>query len=339
MKKLVFRSINFFVFLAIAILLLYLSFKDLNMSMLWEHLKSANYWWILISLIIAVLSHLSRAYRWNILIEGIGYKANIKSTFPSLLVGYLANLAFPRIGELTRCGLVNKKEKIPIDKLLGTVIVERAFDMLILFGLLFILIFAKFDFFGGFIQNNIIDPMFSKLLKLFSFSWTLWIIIIAFIISCISMYFVFRERIYSITFIRKINITLYGILKGMKSVFKMKRVWEFILHTVIIWGLYWLMTYVAIFSLSATSGLKPIDGVFLLIIGGLGMSAPVQGGIGAYHGLVTLGLTLYSIPREDGMAFAILTHGSMSLMFIVVGCISLLALFISKDKTTSYEQA
>jgi uncharacterized membrane protein YbhN (UPF0104 family) len=112
----------------------------------------------------------------------------------------------------------------------------------------------------------------------------------------------------------------------------MKRSWAFILHSLLIWGSYWMMSYVAVFLMPATAGLKLIDGLFILVIGSFGFIAPVQGGIGAFHWIVSVGLTLYGIPKAEGLAFATILHGSQSLWTIFLGFISMLLLFLRRKR-------
>ena len=112
----------------------------------------------------------------------------------------------------------------------------------------------------------------------------------------------------------------------------MQNRWAFLLHTVIIWAMYFLMTYVVVFAIPATQNLKPIDGVFLLVIGGLGMAAPVQGGIGAFHWIIASGLTLYDISKTDGLVFATIQHESQVFLVLILGTISILMLFINSRR-------
>ena len=121
-------------------------------------------------------------------------------------------------------------------------------------------------------------------------------------------------------------------MEGVRTVFKMKRKKEFFIHTVLIWVLYWLMTYIIVYALPSTSQLGPMDGLFILVIGGLGMSAPVQGGIGAFHLIVAAGLTIYGIKYDDAMSYAFLLHESESFLAIFLGGLSLLLLFLARKK-------
>ncbi len=249
------------------------------------------------------------------------------------MVGYLSNFAFPRIGEFTRCATLSKKEQIPVDKLLGTVIIERAVDLLTLFILLLFLLFIRLDTFGSFLGNSVLKPLSEKLIQTLGFSWIIWILILALMVSGIASYFIFREQLSAIKSIVKLKNIIKGVIDGLKTIYTMKRLWEFLLHTLIIWIMYLLMTWVVVFAIPSTSHLKLIDSVFILVIGGLGMSAPVQAGIGAYHWIVSRGLaTVYAtvISLKDGLVFATISHESQAIFAIILGTTSFFLLLRKK---------
>lgn len=253
------------------------------------------------------------------------------------MTGYLANFAFPRIGELTRCISLSKKEQIPVDKLFGTVVIERIIDLLSLIFLLVLLLFIKLEKFGSFLGDSILKPIYNQISEYF-LSPVLWIIIASLSISGIATYYIFRERLSSIKLIAKIRRIFKGIFDGLKTVFQMKHRWEFLICTVLIWVLYLLMTWVLVFSVASLSHLNIIDGMFILVIGGLGMSAPVQGGIGVFHWIVSRGLAaVYAISLEDGLVMATISHSSQALLTIVVGSASFFMLVRSQSKIKKAE--
>jgi uncharacterized protein (TIRG00374 family) len=327
LRKKIFKALRFFLFLSIAGILLYFAFRGVDFEELWNSFVNAKYWYILVYLIFGLLSLLSRAYRWNLLVETLGYKASFMNSFYSLNTGYMANYAFPRLGEITRCASLSKAEKIPVDKLFGTVIVERVIDLLMVTILTFLLIVFRFDFFGTWLHENIFVPLLSKLNQSIGGIWILLATLLGIPLAFVVFYYLFRKRLNGVNFIQKIKSFVKGIIDGLKTFYKLKRRWLFLLHTVFIWLFYWAMTYAAVFALPETSVLKPIDGLFLLIVGSFGFIIPVQGGIGAYHLITTLGLTLYHIPREAGLTYATITHGAQMIMLIVLGALSFMILF------------
>jgi uncharacterized protein (TIRG00374 family) len=332
LKKRILKIINFFIFLTIGLILLYFAFKGIDFNSLLNDLKSANYSWVVLSLVFAFFAYASRAYRWKLLIEPLNYNPPFKNVFYAVMVGYLANLAFPRIGEITRCGSLTKSDKIPIDSLIGTVIIERAIDMVVLLLLLFVIFVAKIEYFGSFIKENIFIPVYNKFINAVDFPFYYWIGIVALISGFIALFYYFRKKLKRVKIIHKFRKLLRGVFAGIKTVTKMRNRWEFLLHTVIIWVMYFFMTYVVVYAIPATQSLKPIDGLFLLVIGGLGMAAPVQGGIGAFHWIVSSGLLLYDISKTDGLVFATIQHESQVFMVLILGTLSLLMLFLNSRR-------
>lgn len=308
--------------------MLYLAFKGVDFNTLVTDLKSANYYWVLLSLLFAVIGYISRAYRWKLLIEPLNYNPPVKNVFYALMFGYLANFAFPRIGEISRCGSLTKSDKIPMDSLIGTVIIERAIDMVVLLLLLFVIFIAKIESFGFFIKENVFIPISKKFISTVDFSIYYWLIILLVVTVSIGLFYFFRKKFKRVRIVLKIRKIIRGVISGVKTVTKMRSRSAFLFHTILIWLMYFLMTYVVIFSIPATQGLNPIDALFLLVIGGLGMAAPVQGGIGAFHWIISSGLGLYGISKADGLVFATIQHESQAVLVIFIGAFSILTLFI-----------
>ena len=333
MKRKIIRILNFFIFLALGILLLYLAFRGIDFKSLGHHLKNANYYWVALSLVFAFIGYVSRAIRWRLLIEPLNYNPSIKNVFYALMFGYFANMALPRLGEISRCGALTKSDKIPMDSLIGTVLIERAIDLIVLLILLFVIFIAKIESFGMFIKENVFIPISKKIINTVDFSIYYWLLIIVILGTSIALFYYFRKRFKRVKLVIKIRKIIRGVISGVKTVTKMRNRKAFLLHTFIIWLMYFLMTYVVVFSIPATKGLTPIDGLFLLVIGGLGMSAPVQGGIGAFHWIISSGLTLYGISKTEGLAFATIQHESQVLLVLILGIISVFAIFINSRKT------
>ncbi len=332
MKRKIIKAVKILIFLAIGILLLYFAFKGVDFNTLVDDLKSANYYWVLLSLLFAFISYVSRAYRWKLLIEPLNYNPPVKNVFYAVMLGYLANLAIPRIGEISRCGALTKSDKIPMDSLIGTVIIERAIDMIVLLFLLFVIFVAKLESFGLFIKDNVFIPLSEKFIDTVDFSIYYWLIIIVVVGASIGLFYYFRKRFKRVKIILKIRKIIRGVISGIKTVTKMRSRSAFLFHTVVIWLMYFLMTYVVLFSIPATQELKLIDALFLLVIGGLGMSVPVQGGIGAFHWIISSGLALYGISKADGLVFATIQHESQLIFVLILGTFSVFALFINSRR-------
>ena len=286
-------------------------------------------------LIFGFIALLMRVYRWNLLIEPAGYNPKTSNTYHAMIIGYTANYALPRIGEVVRCGTLSKTEKIPVDVLLGTVIVERVFDLICLIILTFLTLVLKLKFFGDYFKVTILDNLSKKISASLNFSSLVWIFILVSLVGILLLGFTFRQRILKIAMVKKLSNLAKGLITGMKTVIKLKRKREFVLYTIAMWFLYFLMSYVLFFALPSTSKLTMVDGLFIFVLGSYGMAAPVQGGMGAYHSLVSAGLIgLYLIPNEEAVAYTVLSHETQLIFIVLAGTISLFILFLRRRKTS-----
>jgi uncharacterized protein (TIRG00374 family) len=328
LRKGVIQSLKFLAFLAVGILLLWFAFRTVDTEKFIAVLRGANYYWLILSVLFGFFAFVSRARRWILLIHPLGFDPSLRNSFYALMTGYLANLALPRMGEITRCVALGKKGKIPVDQLIGTVVVERSIDFISLMLIMVILIFTSGDQVGLFLKNSIQIP----LQKMFGVTWVIWLIL--FIVLSVIFILLVRHKksLRKIRFFSKMFDVGRGVINGLKTISTMEKKWEFLFHTIFIWLNYALMTWVVFFSLESTSFLTFKDSIFILVIGGLGMSAPVSGGIGAFHIIVQQGLFIVKgIPLEAGFAYATLTHESQLIFVVITGAISFFIIF-RKDR-------
>ncbi len=332
LKKIVLKIINFLAFFAIGAFIFWLIYKDQDI----EHMKSVlkndvNYFWIFISLFIGLISHISRTIRWGLMIEPISHKPRFINTFLAVMVGYLMNMAFPRMGELSRCGVLSRYEKVSFTKLLGTVVAERAVDMVSLLALLVIVIFSQFGHMLRFLGEN--PEIKTKLLALVTSP-----ILILGLVALFILAYIFRKTLQHTLFYKKVYTILMNLKEGFISIRSIDKKGWFIFHSVAIWLLYYLMLYSVFFAFDFTSHLGLIAGLTTFVFASFGMVAPVQGGIGAWHFMAIEALALYGIAKANGVIFAFVAHGSMTGMIIVIGIISVLILpFINRRKLVSPE--
>ncbi len=328
MRRGILQTIKFIVFLAAGLLLLWFAFKNVDFRRLAADLKEADYSWLLLSVLFGFFAFVSRARRWVLLVNPLGFHPSLKNAFYALMTGYLANLALPRIGEITRCVALGKKEKIPVDQLIGTVVIERTIDFISLLTIMIFLIIYSGDQITLFLRESILVPVQQKMLSIFGFTWIIWVILLSFAITALLLLIRYKKRLKKIRFFSKIFEVARGIINGLKTITNLKRKWEFILLTLFIWINYTLMTWVVVFSIPSTSQLTLGDSIFLLVIGGLAMSAPVQSGLGAFHYIISRGLFFVKgIPLEDGLVYALLTHESQLIFVAIVGTISFFMIF------------
>ena len=327
MKKTVLKILQFLAFFALGAVIFWLIYKDQDI----QHIKSVlkndvNYWWVLLSLFIGLLSHISRTLRWGLMIEPISHKPRFVNTFLAVMVGYLMNLALPRMGEVSRCGVLARYEKISFTKLLGTVVAERLVDMISLLILLGITILSQFGEMLNFINAN--PEIKEKIMGVVSSPW-----LIIFIVAAIVLFYIFRNSFKHTTLFRKIMEIIRNFKEGFISIRSIKKKGWFYFHSVFIWAMYYLMLYVIFFAFDFTKDLSPIAGLTTFVLASFGMVAPVQGGIGAWHFMAKEALSLYGVSNENGIIFAFVAHTSMTSMIIIIGIISMLILpFINRRK-------
>lgn len=320
--------------LALTALLIWFSLRGLTAGEgenKWDYLKhtwdAAHKGWLLLMAAIAMLSHVVRAERWRMLLTPLGRTPKLRDSFLSLMVGYLVNLAIPRGGEVSRCYNLYKLEAIPVEESFGTVVLERIVDvlcLLVLIGISFILESKKLFAFIETLPIGQGDHQ-SKLTAL------LYIGILA-VVLCVIAFLVIRKNKKVNAWVKK---TWHGFKDGVLSVFKLKNKWLFIFHSLLIWFLYFAMTYTVIKAFPATSELGFHAVMSLFAIGSIAMAAPLPGGTGSYHVLVPQGLVfLYAIPQSEAVAFTFIFHGWQTFIMVVAGAISLVATsWLVKKKT------
>ncbi len=274
--------------------------------------KSANYWWVALSLLLGILSHLSRAYRWQFILEPIGYKPKFANTVMTVLVAYLLNLLIPRSGEIARATAISKYENIPFEKAFGTIVAERVADVIMLLFIIGIAFFSQAELLSKymFTKSNSTYLLMGGMMLVFG--------ILAF------LFYRFVKGS-TIPFFVKVRDFINGLIEGVISVFKMKKKWVFIFHTVFIWVMYVLMFYVVTFALPETSYL-PFSAIIVgFVIGGISM-ALTNGGLGIYPISVASALILYQVDLNPARAFGWIMWTAQTLMVLLFGGLSLLFL-------------
>lgn len=288
----------------------------------------ADYTYVLISMTMGYLAIISRGIRWNYLLEPMGYKPKLWNSIHSVSVLYIVNLAVPRAGELARCTSLNQVEDIPIDKLFGTVLLERVVDfmlLIVLMGFTLILHFDNFfDLFSiAFTNQEAAAAESSNYIKYIFLGGGFLIV---------AVFFAFRKRIINHPKFAPVRNFLLGMKEGFITFRKMKSKTAFIAHTLFIWIMYFMMVYVVFFSMDKTAHLTIQDGLFIMLAASLGIVIPVPGGIGAYHYLVTIALMVLGLDRDTGFSFATIVHSGQTLMLFGTGIIAFIFLYFERRK-------
>lgn len=278
---------------------------------LFQNILKVNPLWVIISVLGGILSHLSRAYRWRLLLKPLGYDVSLSTAFMAIMGGYLANLGIPRSGEILRGALVASHEKAPFEKVFGTIITERAIDVIVVLLLLTLTLFLHATELFTFLDQYHINPWFSLLG------------ILALILLGVVFLILIKKS--KMALFSKIRGFISGLLEGIKSVFKIKNRAAFIFHTFFIWGMYFLTFYLLKF---AFSGMEIIDISAMLVAFMAGSFAVsiTNGGIGIYPIAVGAALYLFGLEKEIGEAFGWVDWGTQTVLSIIVGGASLILL-------------
>ena len=333
-RKTIRSVVEYFFFLGIGVLFLWLGFRKLDLNEIWNDILKAEYGWLFLGLFFAIIAHIIRALRWNLLINSLNYKTRLSSTFFAVMIGYMANTAVPRMGEFARCGVLSKKEKIPFNALFGTVISERVFDLIVLVVIIFLVVIFQLDLVSGFLVKYfgpLVEKIFSNITGIVIFAAVILIILG----GILYLVWIFQSKIKTLPAYKPIREFIDGLWNGIKTIKNLKQKWLFLFYTGIIWTLYATMTYVPFMMLDETSRLSMLDGLTLMAIGSLGIVAPVPGGIGAYHYIIKVTLTeLYAVEANAAMSYATIVHAGQTVLNILVGALSyfLIGIFAKRQK-------
>ena len=303
----------------IGVFCIYYSFKDISFSEFKEYFTKINYLWVFVGIFLGALSHISRSYRWKFLIEPLGYKLGFINSVLTVFSAYLINYTIPRAGDIARATMISKYENIPFEKAIGTIVAERAVDVISILVIIMIGLIIEFDK----ISNKLTD-----FLEQSDFSTLLWSsLILLFIVA--SLYIIIKR----FKFYKKIKLFLSGMIDGITIIFRMKKRNQFIFHSVFIWVMYVLMFY---FTSKAFIGLNQVSFFELMISFTLAALSIMfsNGGIGIYPLAVEESLGWYGVQSTIGLAFGWVMWLSQTLMVVIFGGLSLFILpFINRSNS------
>lgn len=302
----------------------------------WQDIQSADYRWIVLVLILFLLTNVSRALRWKMMLKSLGYQPKTINLFGTIMINYLANLGIPRSGEFIRAGLISTYEDIPVEKVLGTIFTDRIFDVIclaIVLGLT--LIYGGEDFYNY--LNVHID--LSKKLQIFTQYPVLWTLISLLFVGFLVWMYTFRYRLLHTSVGQRVWYRIKGFIDGVSSIRNVSSIPLFIFYTGVIWVLYFLMMYFSFFAFAPTSHLGLVEALVVFAFGSLGILFPSPGGMGSYHMLVGEGLSMYGISGTDGFSFANIVFFSVSVgINILLGLIFLVVLpIINNSKNENFK--
>ena len=323
--------------LVLGLLAVWLVFRGQDLHKIAQSFEQINYFWVAGAAVVSLLGHLSRAVRWRMLLRPLGYTPSVASAFWAVMINYIANLALPRMGEVSRCAAVLRTDAVPMPVSLGTVVTDRLVDMCS-FLLVFVLALAfNFGFFRQPLQNLVGKAAGLGVLA------GLGVVVLAGLVLGYFYYQKHKDKILQNKLMASINKFFVGLWSGLASIKKVRSPLNFLVHSFAIWFSYLLCMYCMLMAFGVTSMLTLNDALILLTMGSLGFIVPVQGGIGAYHAVVSWSLVQlgvyyataqpqlhFSIDTAQALAFATVAHAILTLVSVVAGLAGLGVVFLKK---------
>ncbi|HLX92602.1 MAG TPA: lysylphosphatidylglycerol synthase transmembrane domain-containing protein [Puia sp.] len=329
MNKKMRNLLQYILFLGFGFFLFWLTLRKSSWHEITHNLAGTNFIFLIPATVSLLFAHFFRAVRWKIMIEPLGYRPSTQNTFLSVLVGYWANLAFPRLGEVLKCTILARYEKVPADKLVGTILAERAFDFVTLLIVLGITIIVQYDIVGMYTLDE-----FKKIFQSRTghISYTRIIGAAIFFIALVLATNYFIRRFAHLSFIQKTKQILLGIWAGLTSVRNIRNKGWFFFHSVLIWLFYLISTYMGFFAMPGMRVYGVKAALSALTFGAIGMVVPSPGGIGSYQYAVQQVLLVYGISEAQGLSLGILIWFCQTAILLIFGTLSFVLLPILNKK-------
>lgn len=332
MNKKLLSILQYLLFMGLGIFLIWWQLRTMTPAEKAEFttaLQSANYWLMIPVVFMSLFSHLSRAMRWQLLLHPMGYRPQLKNTFATTMVGYLANSAIPRLGEVLKCTLLARYERLPFEKVLGTIIIERAFDLICYILFIAITVLVQLDLLDAYVRNKL-SIIFNKDMGIPG-----WLLLLLLMLTFILVAVLLRRMIKSNSqnkWVARLQGFVKGIIQGFSSIKNLQKKNQFLAHTFFIWAMYLLQVYLGFFAMDGLQGLDIRAACSVLALATLAMIA-TPGGIGSFPIFVMETLLIYHIASPTGKAFGWLIWGTNTAIIVLAGLISLLLLpYINKNK-------
>jgi uncharacterized protein (TIRG00374 family) len=353
LKKIIINVLKFSFFLSIGLVVLYFVYQhqetayqaecelrgipDSECSLIGkviEDFKGANYLWILLVLAAFTLSNISRAIRWNMLLKPLGYEPRLINSFLAVVLGYFANLGLPRMGEIVRPATISRYENVPLESAIGTIVTDRIIDVISILILTAMALMVEFDTIWAFLMEN---DAFGNIMSKFQ---TAAIYLGGLLVVMLLAFWVFRKQIIQTPLFQKVKKIALGFWEGILSVRKVKRFWTFLFHSVNIWFMYFMMTYLCFFAFAPTAHLPAVAALVVFVFGGWGVVIPSPGGMGTYHFMVIAALAIYGINGDDAFSWANIAFFSIQLgVNVFIGMVALILLPIINKKPVEEKAA
>lgn len=315
--------IQYLFFLGLGLFLLWLTLRKSDWNSILNDLSEARYLYLLPATLMLIISHFVRALRWNILIAPLGHHPRTVNTFFAVLIGYWANLAVPRLGEVLKCTALARYEKIPADKLVGTIVAERVIDVASLAIIFFLCLVSQYEVIGAFAADSF-GNFFTT--QTGSFSLRNAGLVLLVLLACLGVVIWLFRRLQHLALVIRVRTLIRGILEGLTSIRHIRNKGAFFFHTFLIWVLYLLSTYMGFLALGDMVKYGLGGALSALTFGSFGMIIPSPGGIGSYQYAVQQVMILYGATPAQGLSLGMLIWLAQTAIFILSGTLAFLLL-------------
>lgn len=323
MKKIFNKSIKIVLPIVLGALILYMIYSDFSFSQIWEELKGMDMWWFAVSTFFGIMSHVIRGWRWKLALEPLGFRPSSRVSVYSIFVAYAANLVVPRVGEVSRCVILEQYEKVPFAQSLGTVVTERAIDTLMVLLLTVVAVLLQWPVFYRFVADAGLGLDGNS----FFTSMGGWIVVLLSLVAIMLLAYLLLRKM---ALWAKLKAFFSNFMNGLLSLKKVKNAWLYVLETVGIWFCYFMQFYLCFFCFSFSSNLSLLAGLLLFVAGSIAVVVPTPNGMGPWHFAIISIMVLYGVSENNASVFALIVHSSQTLLVALLGVYALIMLQIKQ---------
>lgn len=321
MKKIFNKSIKIVLPMILGALILYMIYSDFNFSQLWEPLIEMDLCWFALSTFFGIMSHVLRGWRWKLALEPLGYNPSSRVSVYSVFIAYAANLVVPRVGEVSRCVVLEQYEKVPFAQSLGTVVAERAVDTLMVLMLTSVAVCLQWPVFTRFLS----DAGFGADGNSFFASAGGWVVVLLSALAIVVLLYLLLRKM---ALWKRIKVFILNFTEGLTFLRKTRHMWLFVIETVGIWFCYFMQFYLCFFCFPFSGSLSLFAGLLLFVAGSIAVVVPTPNGAGPWHFAIISIMVLYGVSTTNASIFALIVHSTQTLLVAVLGIYALIMLHV-----------
>ena len=321
LKKILNNIVKSLLPLLLGAVILYWIYDEFDFSQVWPELERMNLFWFTLSLLFGIFSHVLRGWRWLLTLAPLGYFPRCDNCVYSIFIAYAANLVLPRVGEVSRCAVLDRYDNVPFAQSLGTVVTERLIDTVMVLLITLVAVLLQWNVFCSFLQSSCNG--FGSFDVLSSMGGTAVVAVSAAAFALLLFVVVRKLSVWS-----KIRSFFAHFIEGMCSLAKMKKGWLFLLETVGIWFCYFMQFYLCFFCFGFTHSLSLAAGLLLFVAGSIAVVVPTPNGAGPWHYVIIGIMVIYGLSTTDASLFALIVHSSQTLLVALLGIVGVVMLQI-----------